>query len=90
MVHVASVAAEDVLSGIDSLSLQGASNEADNQDGSIVIENGEVFLRAERSGGGVGRIYSITATARDLAGNTTETTGTCVVPHDQRKHRHKP
>lgn len=90
MVHVASMAAEDMLSGLDSLSLQGASNEADNQDDSIVIENGEVFLRAERSGSGVGRIYSITATARDLAGNTTETTGTCVVPHDQRKRTRKP
>lgn len=90
MMHVASVAAEDALSGLDTLSLQGASNETDNQDGSIIIENGEVFLRAERSGGGVGRVYNITATARDLAGNATESTATCDVPHDQRKHTSRP
>ena len=42
-------------------------------------------LRAERDGRGVDRIYTMTATARDVSGN--ETTASCevIVPHDQGK-----
>jgi hypothetical protein len=42
-------------------------------------------LRAERSGSGNGRIYTITITARDASGNTSQTNVEIKVPHDQRK-----
>ena len=40
------------------------------------------LLRAERSGTGTGRIYTITYRARDAAGNTTTASATVTVPHD--------
>jgi hypothetical protein len=39
----------------------------------------EVFLRAEQSCRGEGRIYTLTAAATDLADNVTTVTATCVV-----------
>ncbi len=42
-------------------------------------------LRAERTGGGSGRTYTITYSAKDAAGNTTIKTVTAKVPHDQGK-----
>ena len=43
-----------------------------------------VNLRAERLGSGSGRVYTLTATAKDLANNVRTMTATCAVPHDQR------
>lgn len=43
-----------------------------------------VQLRARRSGNLGDRIYTVTATAVDSAGNTTVGQFTCTVPHDQR------
>jgi hypothetical protein len=43
------------------------------------------FLRAERSGKGSGRIYTLTYRGSDNAGNVAETTCRVTVPHDQRK-----
>ena len=40
-------------------------------------------LRAERSGGGTGRIYTITIEAADASGNTSTRTVEVLVPHDQ-------
>ncbi|UCF19958.1 MAG: hypothetical protein JSU87_00670 [Gemmatimonadota bacterium] len=52
-----------------------------------VVNNGdgsfEVWLRAERSGNGPGRVYTITATATDCSGNTVTADGSVKVPHDQ-------
>jgi hypothetical protein len=42
-----------------------------------------VRLRAERSGLGDGRTYTITVTCRDTAGNTTARTVTVTVPKSQ-------
>jgi hypothetical protein len=42
-----------------------------------------VALRAERLGQGDGRVYSIAATASDIADNVAHATGMCTVPHDQ-------
>ena len=42
-------------------------------------------LRAERSGTGTGRIYTVTYQATNSAGKTSTATAQVVVPHDQRK-----
>jgi hypothetical protein len=44
-----------------------------------------VELRSERLGNGQGRVYTLTATATDLAGNVATATATCKVAHDQGK-----
>jgi hypothetical protein len=92
LVSVATVAAGDGGSGLAAaVSVTGLSNEPDNglgdgdTTGDIVINGGSVQLRAERSGKGTGRTYTLTATVSDLAGNSTTATSGCAVPHDQRK-----
>ena len=42
-------------------------------------------LRAERSGTGSGRVYSITVECTDEAGNSAPDTASVTVPHDQGK-----
>jgi hypothetical protein len=88
-VLVASVIAKDGLSGLVGPStVRVTSNEPENGTGDgdlapdVVISGGTVQVRAERAGRGTGRIYTITATATDLAGNTATQTATCKVPHD--------
>lgn len=49
----------------------------------IITSGSTVLLRAERSGLGSGRVYTITLTCRDASGNTTSRTTTVLVPHDQ-------
>jgi hypothetical protein len=48
-----------------------------------IDENGNIYLRAERSGRGEGRVYQITYTATDDAGNTSTASATVTVPHNQ-------
>lgn len=48
-----------------------------------IDESGNIYLRAERRGGGGGRVYQITFTATDDAGNTTTASATVIVPHNQ-------
>jgi hypothetical protein len=48
-----------------------------------IVDANHVKLRAERSGGGTGRIYTITISCRDAAGNVQTQTVTVKVPHDQ-------
>jgi hypothetical protein len=50
----------------------------------IVILGGTVWLRAERNPRGAERLYTITATADDVAGNTVAETATCKVPGKKR------
>ena len=91
LVQVANVSATDALSGVapGSFLVTGASNEATNAGGSgstapdILIDGGNVEVRAERSGSGNGRVYTVDATATDLAGNVAIASGDCVVSHDQ-------
>lgn len=72
------------------------SNEPDNGRGDGDTPNdiqGAVFgtddltfaLRAERSGTGAGRFYTVTYQATNSAGKTSTATAQVVVPHDQGK-----
>jgi len=47
-------------------------------------DDGSIYLRAERSGKGNDRVYTITYRAVDDCGNATESSATVTVPHDQR------
>jgi uncharacterized repeat protein (TIGR01451 family) len=74
--------------GAVNTSLSVTSNEALNGTGDgntsidwIVVDAHHVQLRAERDGGGTGRIYTITIKATDSAGNTSTQTVTVAVPH---------
>jgi hypothetical protein len=94
MTQIATVTATDlaaggpppVASGIaaGSLTVTVTSNEA-TKPGEIAVTGGVVKVAANRAGGGNGRVYTVTATVKDVAGNTTTVTGTCSVPHDQSK-----
>ena len=48
-----------------------------------IVNTHLVQLRAERSGGGTGRLYTITITATDCAGQSGTATVTVSVPHDK-------
>ena len=68
------------------------SNEPDNGvgDGStvndiVIVDDDSFRLRAERSGRGTGRVYTITYEAEDACGNTTTASVTVSVPRDQRR-----
>ena len=86
LVRVAVVSAADATSGVATFDVSATSSEpADPADIVIQAASGarEIWLRAKRQGGGDGRSYAITATARDAAGNVAQSSATCVVPHDQ-------
>jgi hypothetical protein len=55
----------------------------DIEDADIGSRDGEVFLRAERSGGGPGRIYELTYAATDASGNKVSAIAVVSVPHDE-------
>lgn len=86
MVAVATVTAEDSLSGLmeGSFTVAATSNEPPYASEVSVTPNGsggfDVSLRASRWLHGHGRIYTLTAQAEDRAGNTTVVTTTCLVP----------
>jgi predicted extracellular nuclease len=67
------------------------SNEPDDGPGKdksndiVIVDDFTFRLRAERSGGGDGRIYTITYVVTDACGNSTLATATVTVPHDQGK-----
>ncbi|MDF1525917.1 MAG: hypothetical protein P1S59_06590 [bacterium] len=63
----------------DSDSLNG------NTEGDMVVADGRIYLRAERKGGSIdGRVYTLTLSATDDAGNVTYAQTRVTVPHDQR------
>src|SRR5574341_143084 len=49
----------------------------------VINGDGTISLRAERSGAGNGRVYTMTYQATDIAGNTATASATVIVPHDQ-------
>jgi hypothetical protein len=91
LVEVATITAADALSGLapGSLTVTAVSSGPnDPNDPSIVIApNGSggfvVRLMAERLGTGADKVYTLTATASDVAGNVARATASCTVPHDQ-------
>ena len=87
--QVASVSARDGLSelaGTPTVTVRsnapatGAGDEDLTPD--IVISGGTVQVRAERAESGTGRVYTITATATDVAWNTAAQTASCTGSHD--------
>ncbi len=91
------VNARDNSGGPVRLSASVASNEPQNGQGdgdtspdwtAPVIDqiNGTISLklRAERSGGGNGRIYTVTITGMDSSGNSSQARVEIQVPHDKR------
>jgi hypothetical protein len=50
-----------------------------------LVSSSALQLRAERAGGGSGRVYTVTYTITDAAGNTAQVSATVVVPHDRRQ-----
>ena len=78
--------------GVTATPVSVTSNEPDDGLGDgdtandIVILDDHTFdLRAERSGLGTGRVYTITYQAKDACGNTTVTSAKVSVPHDRRR-----
>ena len=74
----------------DSCTLDVTSNEPVLDHGSghttpdwIVLDDHHVLLRAERSGNGNGRIYTITITCTDSGGNSSNEQVEVTVPHDR-------
>jgi hypothetical protein len=70
------------------VSITSSEPDDDKGDGSTtgdiqVNPDGSIYLRAERSGIGTGRIYTITCQAVDGSGNSTVHSATVIVPHDQ-------
>ena len=84
---VATITAIDAESGVAAGSLQVSVASSETQGPGlpdvVVSRNGAggfvVRLRAERRGGGA-RVYTVTATAADVAGNVARETSTCTVP----------
>jgi hypothetical protein len=92
LVHVSTLVASDSGSGATALEVMGTSSQPlDHAEPDIVIvvtntASKSVSLRARRLGNDpAGRVYTLTATALDVAGNQTAAKGICTVPHDQRR-----
>ena len=81
-VHVADITGTDALSSLAGLSVSAWSDDADDE-GDVFISGGSVDLRAEKNARGEARIYTVSATATDFAGNTRTGVATCEVPHSQ-------
>ena len=92
LIHVATLSVQGVL--MSTFNVTATSNEpADPGRPDIVIHGTgldprEIELRAERSGRGQGRIYTVNATATNQAGSTETASFTCTVPHDGRDGDH--
>jgi hypothetical protein len=52
-----------------------------------VLQGGSALVRAERSGGGTGRLYTVAFTAQDPSGAACAGAVTVCVPHDRRADR---
>jgi hypothetical protein len=88
LVEVATVTGNDQF-GLASFNVSVSSDEpsgSENPDTAVLgigVGPRIVQLRADRLGNGNGRLYTITATATNVAGITATASSTCSVPHDQ-------
>jgi hypothetical protein len=57
----------------------------DIQGADLGSADGEFLLRAERQGGGDGRVYTVVYSAADASGNAVETTAEVVVPKSRER-----
>lgn len=73
---VTSIASDEPVNG---------TGEGDTEPDWAVTAPHAVNLRAERAGSGDGRVYTISITARDTAGNSAAATTTVSVPHSQKR-----
>jgi hypothetical protein len=53
-----------------------------------VVKHGKLYLRAERSDRGNGRVYTVTYTLTDRAGNSSQVSDTVTVPLKGKGHHH--
>ena len=76
--------------------LSVTSSEADDENGDgdgstvddiVIVDDYTFQLRAERAGGGEGRIYTITYQVTDACGNSTTASAEVTVPHNQDKNK---
>ena len=58
-------------------------NGGDQPNDIVIVDEYSFQLRAERLGGGDGRVYTITYEVTDECGNSTVASATVTVPHDQ-------
>lgn len=75
---------EVMLVSITSSEDDDAKGDGHTSDDIQISANGSIYLRAERSGTGTGRVYTITYQAVDDSGNITVRSVTVTVPHDRR------
>src|SRR5207237_8966051 len=90
------ISAADACDVSPALVVSVASNEPEDGSGDgdtapdwQIVSNGDgtfdVWVRAERSGSGNGRVYTITAAAVEASGNSATRTAQVFVPHSQNK-----
>jgi hypothetical protein len=60
--------------------------DGDTENDIVILDDFTFDLRAERSGTGEGRVYTVTYLVTDACGNSTLASGNVYVPHDQRDH----
>jgi hypothetical protein len=84
LVQIATVTATDALSGLAQGSFAVTVTSSDPANGQILITGGPTQFNVQL-GADKDEVYTLTATAIDLAGNVTTMQATCTVPHDQGK-----
>lgn len=70
-----------------SITCDDSCNSADIAEAAFGTDDRAFKLRADRTGGGKGRTYTITYEATDASGNKATATTTVIVPHDQGKKK---
>jgi len=73
------------LVSVISSELDDGLGDGDTSNDIVIVDNDTLKLRAERSGAGTGRVYTITYQATNVCGNSTLATATVTVPHDKGK-----
>jgi mannose/cellobiose epimerase-like protein (N-acyl-D-glucosamine 2-epimerase family) len=82
MVQIADVVGHDALSGVAEVLADVTVDEP--AAGDVEVDGGVVRVRATRDDEGDGRVYTVTGSVSDVAGNRSTALGSCLVPHDRR------